>query len=355
MEKFLGKIYYDPAHPASFGGLQKLYDASRDAGKKYSRKKVEQWMETQDTPTLYRRRRKKFPTRKTYAIAPNHHHQTDLGDFSKHAKHNDGHRFVLVVIDSFSRKTFARPLKNKSNATVIEGFREIYEHLGATTPLYLSSDRGVEFVGGRVQDYFREIGIKHFVLGGNTKAAIAERVLRTLKERIYKFMDSRGSERYVDELQNILHAYNESKHRSIGMAPNDVTLENASAVYKTLYGKKTKQKKQRFRAGNSVRISSYQKIFDKGYMQNYTDEIFTIDKVVPGDPTTFRLKDFRGEKIDGVFYDQELVRIRVKKDRRYRISYVVRTRVRNGKKQHLVAFRGYEKHPEWITGNVEDL
>ena len=103
MDSYLFDIYYDPKHPAAYGTVDKLYSASRNDGKNYTRESIENWLNKQDTYTLYRPQRRNFPTRKTVAFGIDDVHQTDLGDMSKHARANDGVRFILVVIDVVSK------------------------------------------------------------------------------------------------------------------------------------------------------------------------------------------------------------------------------------------------------------
>ena len=82
MNEYLTDIYYDPKHPAAFSTVDKLYNASRKDGKSYSRADVERFLLEQDTYTLYKPQRKRFPTRKTKAYGLDDVHQSDLGDMS---------------------------------------------------------------------------------------------------------------------------------------------------------------------------------------------------------------------------------------------------------------------------------
>lgn len=357
MNRFLTRLYYDPANPAGFGTVEKLYTASTKAGKPYTRDQIENFLMKQDTYTLHKPQRVNFPTRKTVARGLHETHQTDLADFSKHAKHNDGYKFVLVVIDVLSKKAYGEAMKDKSNASVIRAFEAIYGDGKAPLPINLGSDRGTEYLGKPVQDYFKRQGINHYTLQNRQKAAVAERLIRTLKSKIYKYMDSKGSERFVDKLSAFMDAYNGTTHRSIKMAPSEVSLENAARVAHTLYGtvssRNSAAKKPRYEVGDSVRISAFRYTFRKGYEQNYTDETFVVTRVLSTDPATYELKDYYGERLSGIFYGKELVKVVVEKNKRYRIEYVVREKRVKRKKMYLVKFRGYSR-PEWVSdlGNL---
>ena len=364
MDKFLSSIYYDPKHPAAFSTVTKLYNASKRAKKPYTRKRVENWLLAQDTYTLYKPQRKQFPTRRTMAYGIDDVHQADLGDMSKHAEHNDGITFLLIVIDVISKFAFVQPLKNKSNESMVKAFQDIYGQQNSRVPKSLGTDQGTEFTGSRVQNILKKYKIHHYVLYNRQKAAVAERFLRTIKGKLHKYMDSQGSERYIDKLPEFVSAYNSTVHRSIKMAPNDVNMLNVAQVMSTLYpqlpkhdkpkstkhnkSKLPKRNKPKFKVGDKVRISKYRQIFDKGYEQNYTDEVFTIYIVKQGIPPVYKLKDYDGEEIRGTFYHQELVKVLEPKNKAYRIDYVLEEKGRGKSKKYLVKYRGYSK-PEWTA------
>lgn len=356
MNKYLSTLYYDPSHPAGFGTVGKLFKASKAAGKKYTKNQIEDYLSKQDTYTLYKPQRLNYPTRKTVARGLHETHQTDLADVSKHAKYNNGIKFILVVIDVLSKKAYAEALKDKSNASVVKGFQLIYADGRAPIPINEGSDRGKEFLGGPIQKYFKSIGINHYVLENRQKAAVAERFIRTLKAKIYKYMDATGSEQFVDKLQGFMNAYNTTVHRSIKMTPDAVTLENAAQVAHRLYGRvplsQTKNK-SKYKAGDHVRISEHRRTFQKSYEQNFTDEVFVVARVLHTNPVSYKLKDIYDEPLTSIFYNQELVKVITTKNKRYRIEYVIREKRVRGVKQALVKFRGYSK-PEWVS-NVADL
>ena len=357
MNKFLSGLYYNPGHPAGFSTVDKLYKASKAAGKKYTREQVENYLLKQDTYSLHKPQRLNYPTRKTVARGLHETHQADLADFSRHAKYNPGCKFVLVVVDVLSKKAYAEALQDKSNSSVVAAFEAIYSKGRAPCPLNVGTDKGKEFLGSVIQAYFRKEGIHHYTLENRQKAAVAERFIRTLKSKIYKYMDSIGSEKFADKLQEFMSAYNASYHRSIKMTPDSVNMENAASVAETLYGKVVRKRikvDSKYKTGDRVRISEHRYTFQKGYEQNYTDEIFTVARVLRTKPVSYKLKDVYGENVTAIFYTQELVKVIVDKNKRYRIEYVVREKRVKGKKQFLVKFRGYSK-PEWISQLPKDL
>ena len=109
-------------------------------------------------------------------------------------------------------------------------------------------------------------------------------------------------------MEDLVASYNMTFHRSIGMAPNDVTFDNVDVITKRLYPEKP-EPKWKYNAGDTVRISKYKNVFQKGYLRNWTEEIFTIAERYSTHPVTYGLKDLKGEDIKGKFYEQEIQKV----------------------------------------------
>ena len=133
------------------------------------------------------------------------------------------------------------------------------------------------------------------------KSVIAERFIRTLKNEIYKYITSISKNVYIDKLDDIVRKYNNTYHTSIKMKPVDVK-DNTYIDFK----KEVNDKDPKFKIGDHVRISKYKNIFAKGYMPNWSEEIFIINKIKNTVSWTYVLNDLNGEKIIGTFYEKEL-------------------------------------------------
>lgn len=142
---------------------------------------------------------------------------------------------------------------------------------------------------------------------------------------MWRFLSATNSQRYIDVLQDIMQGYNTSYHRSIKMRPTDVGKENEGTVFQNLYGgmKKSKHVLFKYKVGDVVRISKVRGPFAKGYKQNYTDEFFTISVCIPRDPPVYRLSDYDGDVIDGVFYEEELQKIIVSKNKAFKVEKIL--------------------------------
>ena len=132
------------------------------------------------------------------------------------------------------------------------------------------------------------------------KSVVAERFIRTLKNKLYKHMTATGKNVYYDVLDDIVNEYNDTKHCTIKMKPIDF------GDNKRVYIDEHHEKDSRFNVGDRVRISKFKNIFAKGYTPNWSTEIFTVNKINDTVPYTYNLKDLNGEEIIGRFYDREL-------------------------------------------------
>jgi hypothetical protein len=259
---------------------------------------------------------------------------------------NDGYAYILTCIDVFSRYAFAEAVKDKRGSTVANAFEKIF---AIRVPNMLQTDRGLEFLNAQVQGVFRKHNIRHyFSLNDDIKAALIERFNRTLKSHLYRFMTRHRTNRWIDVLSDIVDSYNRSRHRSIGMAPIDVVPENEDEVAKRLYPPKPPLK-YRYDVGDRVRIARYKHVFQKGYLPNWTEEMFEIAEKYPTFPVTYGLKDLAGESIKGKFYEQELQKV-TKADDVYEVEKVLKTRRRGGKIEYFVKWKGYpEKFNSWVA------
>ena len=117
---------------------------------------------------------------------------------------------------------WVKPLENKLEDMVINAFQCIFQR--AKKPRHLRTDRGGEFTGRKVQDYFDSINIKHWTAHNDEmKANFAERVIQTFKKSLWGYMRGKKNYRYIDVLKDIVHSYNNTKHRTTDMKPNEVT------------------------------------------------------------------------------------------------------------------------------------
>ena len=148
------------------------------------------------------------------------------------------------------------------------------------------------------------------------KSVVAERFIRMLKRKIYKLMTSISKNVYIDKLDDIVDKYNNTYHAKTKMKPIDVkdnTYINAD--------KEINNKDPKFKVGDHVRISKYKNIFAKGYMPNWSEQVFVVKKVKNTVPWTYVINDLNGEEITGTIYEKELQKTNQEE---FRIEKVIR-------------------------------
>ena len=341
MERKLKRVYYDPKHPAALGGARPLAAATG-----VPLKRVKAWLIRQRTYTLHKPLKKKFRRSRIVVAGIDHQWQANLSDVSSLAQHNDGYKFLLCVIDVFSKYAWVWPLKNKTGDSLMEAFGRIFSL--RRRPQRLQTDKGTEFLNRKVQAYLKKRGIHFFVTHNvETKASVVERFQRTLKERMWRYFTHRQTQRYVDVLQDLVRAYNARKHRTIGMAPKDVRPEHEWMLTPQSPPVR-RSKKKTMAVGTNVRLALPKHgAFDKGYWPNWTLETF---RVAPNLGTRgYKLLDERGDPIEGTFYPEELQTVVVGDDEVFPIEKILEGR----KDQVLVKWLGYpSSFNSWIDAST---
>jgi hypothetical protein len=244
--------------------------------------------------------------------------QADLADMQHLAKHNNGTRYILCVIDIFTKMAHCRPLKRKNSAEVMKAFESIRKKVPIFRNCRLATDAGKEFLNSIVQQWFKKHKIKHYTLQGDHKAAIVERFQRTLKERLFRLMTFRKSYKYVHLLQNEINKYNRSAHRTLrGIAPINVNQKNEATIFNRQFEINEKRDVTRgqrndISVGDVVKISVGKEHFQKGYTGYWQDELFTVAQVKQGVPNKiYTLKDKKGEILQGGFYREQILPIQL--------------------------------------------
>ena len=349
MESILEENYYNPRSIGSYGGIERLKKKS-----KLKNKRVKKWLDSQDTYTLHKPIRRNFTRRRVLVGGINQQFQGDLVDMQRLKSSNNNISFLLTLIDVFSKYAYVFPLKNKKGESVAQCLKKLFK---STPPmLQLQTDRGVEFKNRDVQLTLKKYGVEFFVThNDDIKASVIERFNRTLKERIFRYLTRKNTYKYIDVLNDIVESYNNSYHRSIKRPPSTVNYKNQEEVWKTLYLKEKKVREESLREGDRVRISKVKKLFEKGYLPNWTIELFTISRVLhQTHPKTYILKDDNGEELSGSFYYPELQKVGDKEI--YQISNILKHRKKNGKNEILVEWLGYpSSFNSWIPNNNLEL
>ncbi|KAJ8034802.1 hypothetical protein HOLleu_21801 [Holothuria leucospilota] len=274
----------------------------------------------------------------------------DLADLSSLSRYNKGYKFLLTCIDVLSKFAWVIPLKNKSGRTLLQAVKKILS--SGRKPQQIHTDRGTEFVNKLLQKYLKDKGIHFFTTNNETKASVVERFNRTLKSKMWKYFTHRNTLKYIDILPNLVKGYNHSYHRSIKLRPVEVTKDNEDRVWRTLYPGINIKASFKFNVGDRVRISKSKLKFEKGYLPNWSEEIFIIVKRKGKPVPVYKLTDWGGEPIEGNFYESELQKVNLAQGALFRVEKVLKKRKRNGRVEYLVKWKGYPtKFNSWVTDN----
>ena len=257
---------------------------------------------------------RKFEKRKMYSSFRDNIWGVDLADMQVLSKYNKGYRFLLCVIDIFSKYAWVIPLKGKKSISIVNGLQKIFKKSNRK-PNKIWVDRGSEFYNNSFKKWIKNNDIEMYSTNNDGKSVIVERFIRTLKTKICKYMTSISKNVYINKLDDTVKDYNNKYQTSIKIKPADVK-DNTYINFK----KETNDKNPKFEVADHVRISKYENIFAKGYMPNWPEEIFVDEKIKNTVPWTYIINDLNGEEIIGTFYEKELQSTNQQKFRIERVS-----------------------------------
>ena len=273
--------------------------------------KLSEFLRLNDVHSKHRRIvRKTFPRRKIISRFPFEIWQADLIEYTQkqYKFKNRRYVYILVVIDLFTKRIWAVPMKHKNGPTTAAAFESIFDSVNEF-PTHLITDKGTEFTNWQVQKIFQNYDINHYHLKTRTKwkAGAVERVNRTIKTRLEKYFFKNKTKNWVDIIQHVVDNYNRTPHSTHKMAPLDVTAENRNEVYKRLYPDLTLRTVCKLKIGDKVRTIIEKKDWQKGYKQSWSDDIKIIAEIKQrAGICWYTLTDLEGKKIEGTWYYYQL-------------------------------------------------
>lgn len=291
---------------------------------------------------LHRSARKNFPRRHTLAIGINETLQADLVEMIPYAKENKNTKYILTVIDIFSKFAWAFPVKNKTGLEVTQAMTKIMK--SGVVPKNIHTDMGKEFFNVHFKKLMDSYGINHYTTYSTKKAAIVERFNRTLKNKMWKRFSFNGSYKWLKILPELVDEYNNTIHRTIQMRPIDVDQSAERQLKHLVYANEIRiARPPKFKVGDHVRISKYKNLFEKGYTPNWTAEIFQVRKVRYTYPYTYLLQDYKGNEIIGGFYQHEIQKAM------YPDVFLIEKVLRRKGNKEYVKWLGFDSsHNSWI-------
>jgi hypothetical protein len=347
LEDYLKKHYFQPGSPIFFANPVKLYNHLKKKTYKVTLPYLKEWVKEQEAYSLHKEARHTFP-RLPHVLKGKHHlYDADLADMKDLEQENNGYKYILVVIDAYSKFLSVKPLKTKTAVVVKQAIEEIFNVM--KKPEVFRTDPGTEFKNKILQQYLNTTGVRHQITTNENKALFAERVIKTLKRKIYHYLTHNNTHTYIDILQKLVAGYNKTVHRSIKIAPKDMTDDKWWDIYKPRGV--IKKKPYTIRVGDSVRVSYLSNAFTRAFDQQFSREVFVVTgryrkRGIP----LYKIEDMNGQSIDGTFYSSELQKVNIDKEKMWKVEKVIKTRKRKGVKEYYVKWLGFpDSFNSWVT------
>ena len=287
---------------------------------------------------LHKPKRINFERRRVISNHIDHIWGIDLITMIKYSKQNNNYKYILTVIDFFSKYSWCYPLKNKNSNEIINSFKDIFKKSKRKTKM-IQSDEGLEFTNKQVQKFFNDNNIKWYhTYNRDIKCSICERFNRTILNKIYKNFTLNNNTIWIKDLNKLVKEYNNSYHRTIKMTPLNASKKSNENIVRKNYNFEIITNKKKFKIGDKVRISLLKNTFEKGYTSNWSEQIYIIYDIKSSNVHYYYLKDLNGNKIDGMFYQEELLKTNMKESDLYIIEKIIK-KVGN---KYLVKWRGYD-------------
>jgi transposase InsO family protein len=360
IENDLQENYNKPGHPIAFSGINNIYDYYKG---RLSKDKIKNILAGIENYTLHREYHKS-QRNPSYSHFKRNQFQMDLVDIQALAPANDNVRYILAVIDTFTRFAWIRLLKDKRGETVLRAFKSILVD-AVDQPKTIVCDRGTEFHNELFKAFCRDKDINLYTPDSSIHAAYIERFNRSLQSLIYKYMTEHETDRFIDVthsdgtkvnvIYNLMDTYNNRKHRMIGTSPyiaeTDSNVHLDMRIRMSKYHEKIKRKVRHFNVGDTVRIAKQKGKFSRGYNEQSQKEIFKIYEIKENSKIPmYLLQTYDGsEKIKGSFYDFELTKVN---SDIFRIEKVLKSRKRRGVLEHFVKWKGFnDTYNSWIKAD----
>ena len=237
--------------------------------------------------------KKYYPTNKTDVYYIDDIWSLDILDLKDYGpKNNRGCRYVLVVIDNFSKFGWTIPLKNKNAQTIKDSFENILINSKRSLNL-IETDRGKEFYNNIFQDFLNKNDIKLYSRNTSLGAVFAERFNRTIRDLLKKIVFERGDANWIDVLPTITKQYNNRIHSSTKLSPKDASLKkNEGYVYKNLLDKR-KKVKPKFQINDLVRTADLKRTFSKGDTTNWSYKLYKITEIINDTIPSYKIDNLK--------------------------------------------------------------
>lgn len=354
--KHLELNYNNIESPVSYLGPQKIYDFYNG---RLSLKKIKNFLQSSEGYTLLKQERKSNIHTPTLSYYPGDLIQADLFFIDKLAEFNNGTKYILSAIDTYTKFAYLEPIEFKNADTVLDKIILIINRMPRTSNIWCF-DRGGEFENAKVIKYLNKNGVRTFFTLGENKAAVCERFQKTIQKNIYTHLVQNETYTYLPDLQKICDNYNNTIHSAIyPLTPAQAEDYNNASILAEAHSKirskmRLKKIKPIYKIGQKVRISFKKTKFSRSYDQSFTYEEFKIKTILTNRITPFYiLEDLKGRTLRGKFLQHQLTPVKLTLHR----GIPIKERKRGNRKETLISFKGYgPEFDEWIADvNIEKI
>jgi len=339
--------YRTPGHPIAFSGISKLNKTVENPRAQLSEI---------DSYTRFRFVARPRRFNPVYVYRKRELLQIDLAEVKHLAKHNQNINYLLVCIDTFSRKLWVKPLRTKATVEVARNMRQIIAANNDPPIERVFMDRGKEFKGAAFQRLLGEFNIEQTWTTSDSKAPHVERVIGTLKSLVHRYLAEHNTLTYIDVLDDLVKSYNTRDHTAHKMTPDEAddpaNRDRALAEITKKYDKALFNKVKgppKFKVGDVVRIVLKKRLFSRGHEQKFTDEMFKVSRVYDNLPEVqYDITTYDGsETIEGRFYP---VQMQLVSGDVFKVERVIKRRVVRGQRQAYVKWQYFpDKYNQWIV------
>ena len=321
MKDYLSSTYYNPNNSGGFTGAASLYQTIKLEGKyKITLKEIKSWLSEQDAYVTFKPAIKKFPRPKVIVSSKDQMWDCDCLSMKYHTDDNEGYGYILVCIDVFTRFLYCRPLIALKGERVKEAYMSIFEL--NEEPSTIRSDRGSEFVNKTIKDFFLSRNIHHYLTNNEIKTSHGERVIQTLRVRIARLFRARNNFNWIDHLQELTNAYNNTIHSALHSTPSEAMCStDKTELWHWQYKRNDSVTKTGpslpyvFEIGDRTRMAFLKESFHRAYDHHWSKMIYTItERRMDQGFQKYKVKTWDNEEIMGEYYKQELQKVTIKGD-----------------------------------------
>lgn len=299
-----------------FPGVNKLWELAKKEKLRVKFKDVKKFISSQRVSQLYKPK-PKLKYLPIVTATPDTDFQMDLLDMQNFYHSNSHYRYILLVVDIFSRKAYAEPLKKKTPEEVLRGLKKIFEVSGI--PSIMASDNGTEYKGV-VSKYFKENKIVHREneVGDHQVLGVIDRLARTIKNKIYQNFTAEDNTKWLQPLKDIISTYNDTPHSRLdNMTPNEA--HKFSSDTRTIHYEKVKEaldRREFFQKGDHVRVLLKKKSFQRGFERKWTLQTYKVDEIEGRNYILSNGKKYRAHQLQKVGIEDKGNRDEVRKEKR---------------------------------------